>query len=126
MAHYKGRLEVRIMQAKLTEMSPYSGKLDPFVTLKLGHERGKTPPQINGGREPYWNTLISLKHPRKFNTLRVRCYTQDVSGKELLGECNILIDECVREGEQDQWFKVSRGHRVIGQIYLEMTYKSNY
>lgn len=123
MANYIGLVQVRVLQAKLDCVSIYANDVSPFVSLKLGYERSKSYTHEKGGKDPYWNYICELKHPKKYNTLRIRCYTGELFGKELLGECNILIDQLMRIREQDQWFKLSKDTKITGQIYLELSYK---
>lgn len=74
------------------------GKMDPFLTFKLGKQQQNTEVAHDAGKECSWKNTIILKYYEDTN-LNIKSFDEDVSSKDLMGEANIDLKTLKAKGD---------------------------
>ena len=69
-----GNLIVKPVSGKLTHDTEVFGKMDPFVTLKLGTEKYQTKVHTDAGKYPSWNETFSFRKAPGVDIMEIEVY----------------------------------------------------
>ncbi|OZJ06686.1 hypothetical protein BZG36_00380 [Bifiguratus adelaidae] len=119
----KGELVIVALKARHLPNRETIGKQDPFCVFTIGPEKRRTRSDYRGGQTPKWDEQVNIPIEAGRTKLFVQVFGDDKKSF-LIGDCEIELDKVFKEGEWDDWFKLSYKNRFAGEVYLELTYYS--
>jgi toll-interacting protein len=125
--HTRGRIAVKIVEAKLTKNYGLPGvRMDPYIRLRIGNTLFETPTSVNGGKTPSWNRTVNAYLPDGVESIYIqiydeRAFTQD----ECVAWAHVILPEGIFNNEViDEWYQLSgpQGEGKEGVINLVMSF----
>ncbi|KAK0427770.1 hypothetical protein QR680_010419 [Steinernema hermaphroditum] len=123
--HTRGRIAVRITEAKLTKNYGLV-RMDPYCRVRVGNAIFETPTSVSGAKTPKWNRIVNAYLPNGVESIYVqifdeRAFTQD----ECIAWAHVLLPEGIFNGETiDEWYPLSgqQGEGKEGLINLVISF----
>uniref|UniRef100_A0A1I7ZSJ4 CUE domain-containing protein n=1 Tax=Steinernema glaseri TaxID=37863 RepID=A0A1I7ZSJ4_9BILA len=123
--HTRGRIAVRITEAKLTKNYGLV-RMDPYCRVRVGNAIFETPTSVSGAKTPKWNRIVNAYLPNGVESIYVqifdeRAFTQD----ECIAWAHVLLPEGIFNGETiDEWYPLSgqQGEGREGLINLVISF----
>jgi Ca2+-dependent lipid-binding protein len=114
------------IKAKLEDDKEGLVKMDPYCKFKIGWHHGKTSVASHAGKKPKWSDSVALdrSHDEHFAKLKVKDRDRS-SMDDILGETKIDLDDIAKKGKVQEWFKLYRKDKLMGQILLDIKYDSH-
>jgi len=125
--HTRGRIAVKIVEAKLTKNYGLPGvRMDPYCRLRIGNTLFETPTSVNGGKTPSWYRTVNAYLPDGVESIYIqifdeRAFTQD----ECVAWAHVILPEGIFNNEViDEWYQLSgpQGEGKEGVINLVMSF----
>lgn len=120
-----GTLIIRPVEGKFFKCDGSAVKMEPYCKFKLGVHSGKTGVAKTSGSTAVWTDVISLE--RKFGEKYAHLKCKDKHRlilRENLGSCKINLDDVAAMGKVYDWYTLTKGDRISGQVLLEIDYIS--
>lgn len=119
-----GALAVVVLKARnLPNKSIW--KQDPYVVVRFEGAGQRTHVDERGGQHPVWDDEFRFPVADTGATerlLKLSVFTKELRVDDLIGEASVDVSDCLVRGEFDDWVKLTRAGRDVGEIYLEMTF----
>ncbi|EJD35475.1 hypothetical protein AURDEDRAFT_75253, partial [Auricularia subglabra TFB-10046 SS5] len=80
-----------------------------------------------GGQHPVWDDEFRFQVAdtgEQKRLLKVSVFTKEHKIDDLIGEAEVDVASTLSKGEFDDWVKLTRNGRDVGEVYLEMTFYS--
>uniref|UniRef100_A0A0N5C3G5 C2 domain-containing protein n=1 Tax=Strongyloides papillosus TaxID=174720 RepID=A0A0N5C3G5_STREA len=121
----RGRLIIRILEAKLTKS--YSlVRMDPYCRIRVGNTTFQTSTHTNGGKNPKWDKTINAYLPVGVDSFFLQIYDEKQFTKdECIAWAHITLKEGIFDGEKfDEWYPLSgaQGEGREGIINLQISF----
>ena len=128
LVHPQGMATVtfRPLEGKFVKDKDIIGKMDPYCKIKIGWHSGKSSVAKSQGTHPVWNDVITLnrKHGEQFARLKVKDRDR-VTLNDRLGSVKINLDDIAARGKVTQWFTLTKGDQVTGEVLMDIEYHGN-
>lgn len=103
------------MVAKLFRDTETFGKMDPYVSVRVGNMKVKTKTHQSGGKAPKWNDTLQFELENE-DTIDIAVYDEDTVTDDLVGETTLFLDEIKKRKSYDEWVKISYKGKEAGQV----------
>ena len=125
--HTRGRLAVKIVEAKLSKNYGLPGvRMDPYVRLRIGSTLFETPTAVNGGKAPHWNRTVNAYLPDEVESIYLQIFDERAfTNDELVAWAHIILPQGVFNQEViDEWYQLSgpQGEGKEGVINLVISF----
>lgn len=123
MSSIRGRLSLKVVQARLTRDTEIFGKMDPYCVIKIGRVNTKTKTHKSGGKFPMWNSEFNIDIETD-ECLICEVWDADFfKSDDLVGTSQIDLRTALRGSNETQdWFELLYKGKKAGTIRLEMKY----
>ncbi|KAJ9071542.1 hypothetical protein DSO57_1035899 [Entomophthora muscae] len=115
-----GTLCVTVVEArKLVNKDGFLGKNDPFVSLKVGSNKQKTPVVNNAGSKAAWDLKYEFEVFKDKDVLEVECFDFDkVTCNDLIGKIKIPLQSLCSNRLIECWYPLEKNHEFQGEVNL--------
>nr|CAD2190519.1 unnamed protein product [Meloidogyne enterolobii] len=125
--HTRGRLSIKIVEAKLTKNYGLPGvRMDPYIRLRIGHTLFETPTCVNGGKAPHWNRTVNAYLPEGVESVYLQIFDERAfTNDELVAWAHIILPQGIFNREViDEWYQLSgpQGEGKEGVINLVVSF----
>lgn len=125
--HTRGRLAVKIVEAKLSKNYGLPGvRMDPYVRLRIGNTLFETPTCVNGGKEPHWNRTVNAYLPNGVESIYLQIFDERAfTSDELVAWSHIMLPQGIFNQEViDEWYQLSgpQGEGKEGVVNLVISF----
>lgn len=124
-ANIKGRLNISIVQAKLTKNYGLT-RMDPYCRIRVGHSVFETPTAYNGGKNPQWCKELQCYLPQGVENIYVEIFDEkSFTSDDRVAWAYINVPPAALNGETvDSWFPLSgkQGDEKEGALNLILTF----
>eukprot|EP00268_Persea_americana_P030067 TRINITY_DN2910_c0_g1_i3.p1 TRINITY_DN2910_c0_g1~~TRINITY_DN2910_c0_g1_i3.p1 ORF type:complete len:775 (-),score=124.91 TRINITY_DN2910_c0_g1_i3:313-2637(-) len=118
-------LYVRVVKAKELPAKDVTGSCDPYVEVKLGNYKGRTP-HFDKKTNPEWNQVFAFSKERiQSSGIEVVVMDKDVVKDDFIGMVNFELIEVPKRVPPDsplapQWYRLEdrKGNKVKGELML--------
>ena len=94
--------------------------------FKIGWHSAKSSVAKSQGTNPVWNDVLVLQRKHGEQFARLKCKDRDrVSLNDRLGSVKINLDEIAAKGKVSQWFTLTKGDKITGEVLMEIDYHAN-
>ena len=80
-----GRLQLTVVEARLTRDTEFFGKMDPFCQVEYRQQKFKTKVKQNAGKTPVWNETFTVDVKYIGDDFYVKVFDEDVTENEAIG-----------------------------------------
>ncbi len=98
----KGKLTVKLIEAKLTRDTEMFGSMDPYAKILCGGTEYQTTIHEGGGKKPHWNQQFDFNIVGE-RLVTIKVLDKDKFSSDHVGECNIKLDDVYMEKRIDKW-----------------------
>lgn len=125
--HTRGRLAVKIVEAKLSKNYGLPGvRMDPYVRLRIGNTLFETPTCVNGGKAPHWNRTVNAYLPDGVESIYLQIFDERAfTNDELVAWSHIILPQGIFNQEViDEWYQLSgpQGECKEGVVNLVISF----
>lgn len=92
-------LYVKPISALLTHDTELFSNMDPYVVIKIGHEKKKTSTHKEGGKKPKWNDVLIFR-PSGGDDMEISVYDKDTFTDDLVGTGKVSISSFMNGEEK--------------------------
>ncbi|XP_038994380.1 synaptotagmin-5-like [Hibiscus syriacus] len=118
------RISVTIVEGKDLITKDESGKCNPYVKLQYGKvlQKTKTAHSFN----PAWNQKFEFDEIRDGEYLKIKCYTEEVSGDDSNGSARINLEGLVEGSPRDVWIPLENVNSGELRLQIEAVRMDDY
>ncbi|KAL3078752.1 hypothetical protein niasHS_014534 [Heterodera schachtii] len=125
--HTRGRIAVKIVEAKLTKSYGLPGvRMDPYVRLRIGNTLFETPTCVNGGKSPHWNRTVNAYLPDGVESIYLQIYDERAfTSDECVAWAHVIMPPAIFNHETiDEWYQLSgpQGEGKEGVVNLVISF----
>jgi len=122
----KGRLNLVIIEARLTKNYSMLTKMDPYIKITLAGKVFETETDYGGGKNPKWNKTIACYLPNNVDSFLLQIFDEkSFSTDEEIAVLNFTFpDELFQGVPMDEWIPLSGrlGEQKEGHIHLRLEF----
>jgi Ca2+-dependent lipid-binding protein len=113
----KGKLTVKVIEAKLSRDTEMFASMSPYVKLLCGGVECQTKIHESGGKTPSWNQSFHFNIVGE-RTLTFKVMDKDTFSSDTVGECTIKLDDVYMEKHIQKWYSIIYENVGAGQIHI--------
>ena len=117
----KGKLTVKVIEAKLTRDTEMFASMSPYVKVLCGGVEYQTKIHESGGKQPKWNQSFNFSIVGE-RTLTFKIMDKDTFSSDTIGECTIKLDDVYMEKSIEKWFSIIYDNVGAGQIHVSLIF----
>jgi hypothetical protein len=114
-----GKLEVTVVEARLTRDTEMFGNMDPFIMIESRMQRIRTEVCKNGGKEPKWpeeKFVIDVKYVG--DDMAILVLDQNVTDTDSIGKATIKLSAMCCDGGLDEWYAIAHKGKHSGDVHM--------
>jgi hypothetical protein len=116
----RGKLSLKVIQARLTRDTEFFGKMNPYCVVKLGDFKTQTNTHKSGGKFPSWSNEFMLSVETD-DSLIAEVWNTGLLNDDLVGTATVDLRLAFRDAnEVADWYEIIFKGRKAGLIRLEM------
>ena len=122
--HYTGKLNIKVIQARLYRNTEIFGAMDPFIVVEYRKIKYRTKTARNAGASPNWNETVEIPMSEWLleDELFISCFDEDLMLDDIIANAYFKISYLLGK---NGWVSLNFEGKKAADLHIETKFVQN-